>query len=95
MSLLNSSSPMAIWSMANQMQLLMLLLLTQTSLPADVVGYISGNQMFSFNMNFLPIQNNVVSKVPLDWLKQNQTNIGLGDMGMESGSSFNNNFCII
>ncbi|CAI2359943.1 unnamed protein product [Moneuplotes crassus] len=95
MSLLNSSSPMAIWSMANQMQLLMLLLLTQTSLPADVVGYISGNQMFSFNMNFLPIQNNVVSKVPLDWLKQNQTNIGLGDMGIESGSSFNNNFGII
>ncbi|CAI2363645.1 unnamed protein product [Moneuplotes crassus] len=95
MSLLNSSSPMAIWSMANQMQLLMLLLLTQASLPADVVGYISGNQMFSFNMNFLPIKNNMVSKVPLDWLKQNQTNIGLGDMGMESGSSFNNNFGII
>lgn len=94
-SLLNSSSPMAIWSMANQIQILMLLLLTHSSLPADVITFISSNSLFSFNKNFLPFENNFLSKIPLDWMGRAQTNIGLADMGIESGSSFNNTFGIL
>ncbi|CAI2381489.1 unnamed protein product [Moneuplotes crassus] len=93
-SILNGASPCAIWSMANQLQLLLLLLLTQSSLPSDVRGYIINNSMFSFSMDFdfIPLKTNFLTKVPLDWMSKGQTNLELEDMGQESGSSFNNNF---
>ena len=61
-SLMTLSSPMAIWFLAHQFQLYMLLLLTKTSLPIDVRSYIKGNGFFSFSMNFLPFKKTTVYK---------------------------------
>ena len=57
-SLMTLSSPVAIWFLAHQFQLFLLLLLTKTSLPSDVKSYIKGNGLFSFSMNFLPFKEN-------------------------------------
>ena len=43
----------AVWSMANQMQLLLLLILTGAYLPPNVKDYIGGNTFASFNFNFI------------------------------------------
>ncbi|CAI2380590.1 unnamed protein product [Moneuplotes crassus] len=94
-SLMNLSAPMALWAMANQVQLMLLLLLTKSSLPYDIVGYITTNGFFSFNMKFLPIKSNIISEVPLEWMSKTQSSIELEDMGLESGSSFNNNFGLV
>jgi hypothetical protein len=90
-SLLNLSSPMAIWSMANQFQLFMLLLLTKTHLPADVRGYITNNKLMSFSLDFLPIKKLFVVKVPTEWMNFDQSIDELEEIGIMSGSSFNNN----
>ncbi|CAI2371785.1 unnamed protein product [Moneuplotes crassus] len=91
-SLMTLSAPMALWALANQIQLMLLLLLTKSSLPSDIISYITNNMIFSFNMEFLPIKSNMISEVPLRWMGKTQNSIELEDMGFESGSSFNNNF---
>ncbi|CAI2375823.1 unnamed protein product [Moneuplotes crassus] len=94
-SLMNLSAPMALWAMANQVQLMLLLLLTKSSLPSDIIGYITNNGFFSFNMGFLPIKSNMVSEIPLKWMDKAQNRIELEDIGLESGSTFNNNFGLV
>lgn len=94
-SLLNLSSPVAIWAMANQFQLFMLLMLTQSHLPSDVVAYITGNRFMSFSMDFIPLENAPVIDLPLEWLSLDQSMDELEEMGILSGSSFNNNVCFM
>lgn len=89
-SIFNLSSPMAIWAMANQFQLYMLLLLTKTSIPSDVSGYITGNQFMTFSMNFIPLNKIPVIELPLEWMNFDQSLDELEEMGIISGSSLNN-----
>ena len=101
-SLMTLSSPMAIWFLAHQFQLYLLLLLTKTSLPVDVSSYIKGNGFFSFSMDFLPIKDSSVYKGNFEVLLFNNLGIenllhkeqpkeGLEEMGLESLSSLSNN----
>ncbi|CAI2368231.1 unnamed protein product [Moneuplotes crassus] len=94
-SILNLSAPMTLWAMANQMQLMLILLLTQSSLPDDIVGLITNNDIFSFNLKFLQIKSNKISHIPLTWLNKVQTDPALVKFGLESGSCFSNNFSLI
>ena len=54
-SLLTSSSLTTIWVTANQMQLFMLLILTKSALPYDIIAFITSNSFMSFSMDFLPL----------------------------------------
>lgn len=90
-SLLNFSSPATLWAMANQLQLYMFLLMTKSSLPVDVVGYITANKFASFSLGFLPINQIVFVNVPTVWLDTDQEYGELEEMGIDSGSAFNNN----
>lgn len=94
-SLLSLSSPTAIWAMANQLQLFMLLLLTRRYLPVDVIAFITGQKFFSFCFDFIPIDKLDVIKIPAKWMHKEQTNDRLMEIGVESGSVFSNNcyFC--
>jgi hypothetical protein len=94
-SILNFSSPVAIWSMANQFQLFMLLLLTKTSLPADVRGYITGNKLMSFSFGFLHLDKIPFINVPIEWMDFYQSIDELEEIGIESGSSLKNNIGVI
>ena len=91
-SMMNLSSPTALWAMANQLQLFMLLILTGVYLPLDVVDYITANEFMSFSMDFLPIDHLVFVKIPTGWFETSQNLNVLHDIGVSSGSAFNNNF---
>ena len=53
-SILNLSSPQALWMIANQFQLMLLLPLTGAFIPEDVVYYFTGEGFLNFNFNFIP-----------------------------------------
>ncbi|CAI2384325.1 unnamed protein product [Moneuplotes crassus] len=94
-SALNMSSPAAIWAMANQLQLLLLLLLTKCSMPDKIIQFITGNRFASFSLDFLPLDSLPVISIPKGWLLKDQNIESLTEIGIESGSSFNNNFSLI
>ncbi|CAI2381146.1 unnamed protein product [Moneuplotes crassus] len=91
-SLLNLSSLAAIWSIVNQLQLFLLLLLTKTPFPGDVKALILGNELMQFNLDVLPVR--ALPKMPevMDWLKIDQDNAYLETIGVESSTSLLNNF---
>ncbi|CAI2380327.1 unnamed protein product [Moneuplotes crassus] len=91
-SLLNLSSLAAIWSIVNQLQLFLLLLLTKTPFPGDVKALILGNELMQFNLDLLPVR--ALPKMPevMDWLKIDQDNSYLETIGVESSTSLLNNF---
>ena len=90
-SIMNFSSLAAIWSIVNQLQLFLLLLLTKTPFPDDVKAMILGNEFMQLDMSFLPI--NKIPKVDefLEWVSSDQTNVYLKSVGMESETSLKNN----
>jgi hypothetical protein len=94
-SILNLSSPMAIWAIANQFQLFALLLLTKTNLPADVRGYISNDKLLSFSFDFLSIDKLFFVKFLTNWMDKDQLNDELEEIGIISGNTFNNNVNLI
>ena len=91
-SILNLSSIAAIWSLVNQFQLFLLLLLTKTPVPDDVRGMILGNDLMSFNLSMIPF--NKIPKVEgmLASIGFEQENAYLKNIGVQNGSGFNNNF---
>lgn len=89
------SSPAALWAMANQLQLLLLLALTKSSLPDDVINFITGNNFASFSFNFLPIQSLPLFGSPSKWNEDEQKNANLSKIGVENFSSFTNNYSFL
>ena len=53
-SFMSFSSPQAIWMIANQFQLMLLLPLTGAFIPEDVVNYFTGGSFTNFNFDFIP-----------------------------------------
>jgi hypothetical protein len=86
-SILNLSSPMAIWAIINQFQLFTLLLLTKTNLPADVRGYITDELFVTFSFDFLQI-----GKL---YSGEDQSNDVLEEIGINSHSTLHNNINLI
>ena len=56
-SLWNISTPTGLWITMNQFQLIMLLLLTNSSIPLSIVAYLSGLKTTTCSFNFLPFKN--------------------------------------
>jgi hypothetical protein len=91
-SIVTLSSPAALWAMANQLQLLLLLALTKSSLPDEVLVFITGSNFGSFSLDFLPIDKIPLVKSPIESLEEDQKDTHLSDIGVENISSFANNY---
>ena len=94
-SLMNMSSPVAVWSIINQFQMFMLLLLTGAFIPLTVKHYLSG---MDFALNFFGLI--PFYKVPLlahlySWMKFEQYNDDLHEIGVEDGSTAVNNLSFL
>lgn len=92
---LNASNPTAVWSLMNQLQLLILLLLVDTYIPDDVQGFIQGQDFAMFSFDFIPSTKIPYIKIPTDWMEFEQSNEVLKDLGVASRSTFNNSFSLI
>ena len=94
-SLMNMSSPIGIWTIVNQFQMFMLLLLTGAFIPETVRQYLSGMDFVSLNFDFIPfIEVPLISDLYL-WMKFEQTNDDLGDIGLDDGSTVVNNISFL
>ena len=94
-SLMNMSSPIGVWSIVNQFQMFMLLLLTGAFIPETVRQYLSGMDFVSLNFDFIPfIKVPLISDLYL-WMKFEQTNDDLGDVGLDDGSTVVNNISFL
>jgi len=90
-SIMNLSSLAAIWSIVNQLQLFILLILTKTPFPDNVKTVLLGNEIMQFDLSFIPF-----TKIPHvhefeEWASSNQKNIYLDTIGIKSKTSLKNN----
>ena len=94
-SLMNMSSPIGVWSIVNQFQMLMLMILTGAFIPETVRQYLAGMDFVSFNFDFIPfIEVPLISDLYL-WMKFDQTNDDLEDIGLDDGSTVVNNISFL
>jgi len=94
-SVLNMSSPTVLWAMANQLQLLLLLVLTNSSMPSKIVEFLTANRFASFSLDFLSLDKLPgLTLVKGSFIKK-QDDSNLSEIGIESGSTFYNNFTLI
>ena len=94
-SLMNMSSPIGVWSIVNQFQMFMLLLLTGAFIPETVRQYLSGMDFVSLNFDFIPfIEVPLISDLYI-WMKFEQTNDDLSDVGLDDGSTVVNNISFL
>jgi hypothetical protein len=87
---LKASSPMGIWSLFNQLQMVILLLLIRTYLPLDVSEYIRQQNFALFDFSFIPFDRIPYLYYPTKYFNFKQTNERLSKIGFEWRSSFNN-----
>ena len=90
-SILNLSSITAIWSLVNQFQLFLLLLLTKTPFPDDVKGMILGNELMSFDLGSIPIRSLPQINWTLNLVDIKQDNVYLQTVGVTSQGGIANN----
>ena len=93
-SIIKMSSPVSVWSMVNQFQLLSLLILTRGYIPDDPKGLLVGNKVFSFDLGFLHIKELEFFNELVSWTEIKQKDEDLELIGVDSGSSINNSFNI-
>lgn len=81
--------------MANQFQLFLLLILTKSSMPDRVVNFITDTEFLSFSFSFLNLQSLPGISSLKSWMDKEQAFPSLAEIGVESGSTFFNNFTLI
>lgn len=91
-SLLNLSSPTTLWAMANQLQLLLLLILMKCEIPQKIIDFITANKFAMISLDFLNLPD--FSFMPKSFIEKDQKLETLHTVGVESGSAFANNFSL-
>ena len=94
-SLMNMSAPIDIWLIANQIQLLSLLLLTDAFLPLSVKSIFVGSQFTSFSLPAIPVTDMPVISTSIELLDIEQENVNLELMGVNSASAFVSNITLL
>ena len=89
-SLLNMSSPNALWAMANQAQSLLLLVAMSVYLPDDIVQFITANNLMQFSFGFIPLYRITLISVPIKWFDTDSLDSKYETVGLESNSTFVN-----
>lgn len=88
----SNSSPVGLWSLLNQLQLLIHFTLIKTELAADVQLYIEGMDFALVNFDFLKIRELDIIKIPVEWVDGPQDFEGLDNLGLGSRSTFSNQY---
>jgi hypothetical protein len=89
-SITSGSSPTSLWSLINQIQLLIHFILIDTVIPADIEYYIEGQSFTLGGFDFIPAATTPGISVPVKWTDSPQRFKGLEGVGLESRSSFTN-----
>jgi hypothetical protein len=89
-SMLKASSPSGMWSLFNQLQMLILLLLIDTFVPVDVSDYIQQQSFAMMNFNFIPTQEIPYLNYPNELMDYKQDNEIMEGLGFQWRSTFNN-----
>ena len=90
-SVVNLSSPIGIWSIVNHFQMLLLLILTGAFIPETVRHYLSGRDFVLLNFDFIPLVDVPFISDLYAWMKFDQSNKNLRDIGINFGSTTINN----
>ena len=91
----NPSSLMSLWSLINQLQMLMLLLLTKIYLPLDVENIIIGNKVALIPFDYIPFKSFSISDIINKIFGFEQIDNNIYEIGLESGSTFINTFSLL
>lgn len=89
-SVLNMSSPNAMWAMANQVQSLILMVAMSIYLSNDIVQFITANSFMQFSFDFLPLSKISFIGISIDWLEVGSIDPKFEKIGMKSNSTFVN-----
>ena len=79
----------------NQFQLIMLLLLTKSNIPKSIVSYLSGLKVTTWSLNFIPFKDIPGFDKMVNGLDFILPDVELKYFGINSGSTFANNFSLI
>jgi hypothetical protein len=90
-SLMNLTTPFAMWMIANQIQLLMLLLLTGAYFPPLIVKILTGSNYMCFSLSVIPLATISIFKSIYSLIGFDQSNEQLYEMGLDSGSALATN----
>ena len=94
-SIVNMTSPVGIWSLVNQFQILILLLLTGAFIPKSIRQYLSGFEFLSLKFDFIPLNKiPLVSKLYV-MMKFEQNKDELKDVGLDFESTIINNIVLL
>lgn len=74
--------------MINQMQLLLLLLLTGAYIPDQIVKFLSGFVFLNFSFDFIQVEKYTHTESIVQYFDEAQNNAYLNDVGMTSKSAF-------
>ena len=80
------------WLIANQVQLVSLLLLSGAFLPPSVKEIMLGTQLTSSSFSAIPVLEIPIINVPVKSFEIEQDNVNLELMGLNSGSSLVSNY---
>jgi hypothetical protein len=94
-SLMSNNSPTAIWSLVNQLQMITLLMLTDSFTPEDFISYQEGTSFINLNFDFIPVYNVPYVNWPAVKLDTKLDDRKLNASGMNSQSTFVNLFSTI
>ena len=94
-SVVKMTSPIGMWSIVNQFQMLLLLLLTRAFIPDKIREYLLGMDFTLMNFNFIPLNEVPMISIPYDWIEYEQYDTNLQDIGVENGSTAANNLSFI
>ena len=89
-SVLNMSSPNAMWAMANQLQSLMLMVAMSIYLPVSIVQFITANSFMQFSFDFIPLERINLLRISMDWFDAGGFDPKYETIGLKSNSTFNN-----
>ena len=84
------SSSISFWALINQLQLYLLLVLTGSYLPRDVLEYITGNEFMRFSLNYMPFSKFYIREELSETMDMPQDTETLYNIGLESRSAFVN-----
>ena len=94
-SVVKMTSPIGMWSIVNQFQMLLLLLLSRAFIPDKIREYLLGMDFTLMNFNFIPLNEVPMISIPYDWIEYEQYDTNLQDIGVENGSTAANNLSFI
>ncbi|CAI2364508.1 unnamed protein product [Moneuplotes crassus] len=94
-SALLGTPPTSLWSLLQQLQMLLLLMLIDEYTPSDINEFLEGMSFAMINFNFIPAADLPLIDIPLDWLDFGEPAEKVQNLGIESISTIVNNFSLV